>query len=97
MLFYPDPFCWRFFLRLHFKLNRIPHHECDGGVLKIIGKTAYGSTTARNQAITKLEQVDLLLEKHEGDFEGLMLKASIEAEDYFDLELPGDTRRDFEQ
>ena len=51
-------------------------------------KPAYGPTmTARNRGDYEgaLEQVDLLLEKHPGDFEGLMLKASIEAEDYLDL------------
>ena len=61
----------------------------EGSVEDHWKKPSYGPTiAARNRGDYEgaLEQVDLLLEKHEGDFEGLMLKASIEAEDYLDLE-----------
>ena len=61
----------------------------EGSVEDHWEKPSYGPTiAARNRGDYEgaLEQVDLLLEKHEGDFEGLMLKASIEAEDYLDLE-----------
>ena len=60
----------------------------EGSVEEHWEKPAYGPTmTARNRGNYEgaLEQVGLLLEKHPGDFEGLMLKASIEAEDYLDL------------
>ena len=60
----------------------------EGSVEDHWEKPSYGPTiAARNRGDYEgaLEQVDVLLEKHEGDFEGLMLKASTEAEDYLDL------------
>ena len=51
-------------------------------------KPAYGpAITSRNRGDYKgaLERVEELLEIHPGDFEGLMMKASIQAEDFGDL------------
>ena len=75
-----------FFGALHFKPNHIPHRMRWRAVLKSIGKTGTGHITARNRGDYEgaLEQVDLLLEKHEATLKDL-LKASIEAEDYLDL------------
>lgn len=51
-------------------------------------KPAYGpAITSRNRGDYEgaLERVEELLEIHPGDFEGLMMKASIQAEDFVDL------------
>ena len=60
----------------------------EGNIDEHWEKPAYGPVVAarnRGDYGSALFQVDLLLEKHPGDFEGLMLKASVQAEDFNDL------------